>query len=152
MYDRILVPLDGSPTAEKVMPHAIAFARQFSASLVLLRVVEPDQNVYLAGKTDAGFSPVPLVPGEDLPHLEAEAKNYLAQMAGRLGAEGVTATYEVVRGSPARAIVEKAKAVDASLIAMTTHARGGIAHLLLGDTAEAVVRRSGRPVLLIHPQ
>lgn len=135
---KIVVPLDGSALAEAALPKAIEVAKATpGATVVLMRAAE-------AG----GFA-------SDL--IEAQitvvraAEDYLDAVATRVRAAGVTATTSVWYGAPAAAIVEVAEMTRADLIVMSTHGRSGLGRLLIGSVAEAVLRATHTPILLLRP-
>jgi nucleotide-binding universal stress UspA family protein len=137
---RIAVPLDGSPDAEAALAPAARLAAATGARLVLLRV-EP---LLFNTTVDRYVPDVRTIDAE----LERQAHQYLAEMQGRLPA-GVAADIAVLRGASTRTLADylEEKAVD--LVMMTTHGRGGVHRLVLGSTADRLVRL-GLPVLLIH--
>ena len=141
---RVLVPVDGSPMSESVIPVAKEFARQFGASLVLLRVITPPAMVYPG---EAMPSAQPLLEG-----IEAAANEYLDRLAVGVRNEGLKVDYEVVLGDATGAILQAADRHGADLIAMSSHGRTGVARLLMGSTADGVVRHSSRPVLIARPE
>ncbi len=125
---RILVPLDGSALAERVLPHVIELARHSEARIDLLR-------------TASGH-------GETESVTACEA--YLGGVAERLGAEGVgNVRTSVWEGDPVGAILKAARFRKVDLIVMTTHGRSGLGRLAVGSVAEAVLRRTRTPVLVI---
>jgi nucleotide-binding universal stress UspA family protein len=143
---RILLPLDGSPLAESIIPHAIRLGRAEHARFTLLRVVEP--LVLLA--------PAPFVTPTDLaPERTSEqvvqAEEYLDRVAERLRDEGAqVVTQVVVSERPAEAILEAAERSVADLIALSTHGRSGLSRLLAGSVADKVLR-GPRPILISRP-
>jgi nucleotide-binding universal stress UspA family protein len=137
----ILVPLDGSRLAESVLPAAEAFARRLHASFSLVHVIE--KNV------------PPTIHGER--HLTAvpEAASYLESIAARLrdaGAQVTCHVHEEQQENVALSIVEHADEIEATLILMCSHGRGGLRDLLFGSIAQQTLKRGQRSVLLIHPQ
>ena len=137
-FARILVPLDGSERSEIALAEAHPIALATGATIRLLRAV----NVF-----------VPLAPmgsglAFDQANQEAEvyAQRYLAEIAARYAGPPFETT--VVVGSAGHAVLEAAEAVD--LIVMVTHGRGGLPRLALGSVADAVVRGSGKPVMLVR--
>ena len=87
------------------------------------------------------------------PVLEAEessAADYLSGVEQRLRLKGVQVSSEHPEGDAAEVIVERAKALDVSLILMTTHGRGGLTRLVFGSAADAVLRHAACPVLLVR--
>jgi nucleotide-binding universal stress UspA family protein len=143
MYERILVPLDGSEGAETVLPFAENIAGPLDAELVLLRVVEPIAAVVGLGSGEVG--------GIDaLRNHQREAKRYLAELAERLGTKGLRVRTLAALGAPVTEIVTAAEAEKADLIAMTTHGRTGVRRLVFGSVAEGVLRGGAVPVLMFR--
>ncbi len=143
----IVLPLDGSPLAEEVLPHALALARGLDA------VVHPTWVIPVPIAVYAGLG---LHPGGDRHVLEAmkrAATEYVADIRKRLLAAGVAhVEYNALLGDPAVEIVALAERMPHSLIVMTTHGRSGMGRWVLGSVAERVVHHSKRPVLLVRPR
>lgn len=123
MYDRILVPLDGSRFAEEVIPHAAALAGREGTELALLRVAE-----------DASEEPA--------------ARRYVERLAAAHGAQALAVT---APGSVADVVLAEAGNTPATLVAITSRGRSGVLEALLGSVAQQVVRGAGGPVLVYHP-
>lgn len=143
--ERIVVPLDGSEVAEAVLPSATALGGLFGASYTLLRVVRPVFPGVL------GYEDVPqTVDPSVVEQLEADAKEYLASVAERMRGEGHRVETRVERGSSVPwAIVEASNDAGAG-VALGTRGRTGIERLLLGSTADKVIRAARAPVLLFR--
>ncbi|MCO5101000.1 MAG: universal stress protein [Burkholderiaceae bacterium] len=124
MYERILVPVDGSRFSEEVLPYAQSIARSTGAKLALMRVQERES-------------------GDD------DAARQLQGLADALKAEVRTVPG---RGNVAAAILEEAARVPGTLVAMTTHGRSGLAEAILGSVAHDVVRTGRDPVLVFRPR
>jgi nucleotide-binding universal stress UspA family protein len=139
MIRRILVPLDGSPIAERALPHAAAMARAFGAQVVLLQV--------LAAEKRAGRWPVD--PAE-WRLRRREAVVYLGVLATRLKEAGFKARGEVAEGNVEETIVGEAIAKKADLIVVSTHGRGGFSEFGLGGTAAKVLVSAGVSVLVVR--
>jgi nucleotide-binding universal stress UspA family protein len=143
MYKKILVPLDGSPLAEAVLPHVQALAKSEGAEIVLLRVaVTPDPNFFHRD------------PGEGrqiTDAIEKEALDYMETEVAKLQNEGTPVTYITRDGTIPDTILEVAEETHADVIAMSTHGRVGIPRLWKGSVAEEIVHASHIPVMLIHP-
>jgi nucleotide-binding universal stress UspA family protein len=137
MYERILVPLDGSALAEEALAHAVTMAELFQAELLLLRAVF-----------------VPTFPGIDssVAHRaeQAESEAYLARVASTLRSRGLHVRTLVRSGKAAETIVEYAIQQGVSVIVMATHGQQGVDRWPLGSIAEKVLRSMQIPVLLIH--
>jgi nucleotide-binding universal stress UspA family protein len=136
MFDRILIPLDGSMLAESVLIQVRRLLARRDAELILLRVVTLPPAV----EADAG---------EPLDLLWARATEYLQKVSGRLACEGLRVRCKVVEGFPANKILEVAKKEKASLIAMSTHGRTGLSRWVFGSVTEKVLRASPVPVLAV---
>jgi len=143
MYERVLIPLDGSELAETILPFAERIAGPLDAEVLLLSVVEPMSAV-------AGLAGGAVVGPDALFLRQMEAKKYLGEVAARLEAKGLRVRTLLGLGMPAGEIVEFAKAERADLIAMTTHGRSGLRRVVFGSVAEAVLRTAPVPVLMIR--
>ena len=146
--DHLLVPLDGSALAEKVLPIVEQAATSLKVPVTLFRAI--------AGYT---FSfPVPMPDGaaetstQILEAIAKDAVEYLSNQATALKAKGLEAVYRHAVGDPSEDLVKAADEVPASIIVMSTHGRGGMARAVLGSVADKVMRSSGRPVLLVPSQ
>jgi nucleotide-binding universal stress UspA family protein len=151
MYRRILVALDGSATAEQVLPHVEALAERFGSTVVLLRAVTPPERLMAAvvePGTGVGVDPETF---QNIGQAErADAREYLEKTAQRLEARGLSVDIEAPEADAADVIVARASEQDVDLIAMTTHGRGGLGRLIFGSVAEAVLRAAPCPVLLVR--
>ncbi len=132
---KILVPVDFSECSQKALQYAIPFARQFEAELALLHVLQP-------------FVPMPELPQVDFDSLE-DAKKELEALRQTIPSP-VDSRMVLRRGDPSYEIVSAAKELDIDLIILSTHGRTGMARVLLGSTAEKVVRHASCPVLVVR--
>lgn len=145
MLRSILVPVDGSPLAERALTVALDIARRAGGAVHLLRAHVP---LAIVGATAEGVFTQDMLAADDA--LRARASTYVTELAKRLGAEwGVRVEPRVADGSPAGLITETAEQVAADLIVMTTHGAGGFAPDWLGSVCDAVIRHSHRPVLAL---
>lgn len=142
MYKKILVPLDGSTTAEAVLPYVEAFAAGFKTAVELLSVI------------DIGAMTTHLAP-DRVRHLDSvvayEEKRctaYLEDVAKLFSGSG--AECRIVRGTPAEIILEGTHDDRDTLIAMATHGRSGPKRWLLGSVAEKVLRGTSLPLFLVR--
>lgn len=144
-YRRILVAVDGSPTSMKGLREAIRLAKDGRAQLLLLHVV----NEFYAFASLDGFAP-----GVDLvPALREGGQRILAKAKAAAEKEGIrakTLLRETLGGPAADSIVRDARRQRADLIVLGTHGRRGLRRMVLGSDAEAVVRSSPVPVLLVR--
>lgn len=145
MYARILVPVDGSETAKRGLEEAILLSKALGSALRLVHVVDDSA---LAMNPEAGIAAAPLV--EDFAENGREILEEARVQASKQGAQVEVALHENFTGRVANVIVEEAKTWRADLIVMGTHGRRGIRHAVLGSDAEAVVRASACPVLLVR--
>jgi nucleotide-binding universal stress UspA family protein len=145
MYQRILVPVDGSETSNRGLEEAMRLAKEHQARLRLFHVM--DLSV-IPGDSGAGFYL------ETLRHaLRQKGDMLLKEATAAAGAQGLNVEsrlHESFAGRPAEAIVREAESWAADLIVMGTHGRRGIDHFFLGSDAETVVRMSPVPVLLVR--
>jgi nucleotide-binding universal stress UspA family protein len=150
-YRQIIVALDGSELAERVLPHVASLAKQFGATLTLLRVVTPAEELLFEGTV---FEPVSMrrhaMLAETNRELRAEATNYLASVRDRLSNHGLTVECASPEGPASEVIVEQARVREADLIAMTTHGRGRLSRWVFGSVAEDVLRHSPCPVFVVR--
>lgn len=142
MYTRVLVPLDGSKTAEAIVPFVLEIAGPLDLEVVLVRVVVPIPPAVVEGIRNVAV--------EDVEARQAEAETYLSGVAAELRDRGVRVRTVVRRGDPVTEIASAARELEADLIAMTTHGRGGLGRLLFGSVAEAVLRTAELPVLMLR--
>jgi nucleotide-binding universal stress UspA family protein len=153
MYDHLLVALDGSEPAERVLEHAVALAGAFGSRVTLLRATEGPE-LLLAQTSAGGPSIGDVAPAMDpTPILEAEesaAEDYLKDVAERLRRANVSVETEHPEGEPASVIVERAAALGVSLILMTTHGRSGLGRVMFGSVADSVLRHAACPVLMVR--
>lgn len=144
-YRRILVAVDGSPTSMKGLREAIRLAKDARAQLFLVHVV----NEFYAFANLDGYAP-----GVDLvPSLREGGRRILAKAkaaADKAGVRAKTLMRETLGGPAADTIVRDARRQRADLIVLGTHGRRGLRRLVLGSDAEAVVRTSPVPVLLVR--
>ncbi len=136
----LLVPLDGSPYAERVIPLAAFVAHQFHASITLLSIVPQSALArWLVGRPEAGRA-----------SQEARA-TYLAQIARRIPADEVRVDTVVATGPVPQTIDDVAHERNADLIVLSTHGRSGVRRWLLGSTASAILHITTVPTLLVPP-
>jgi nucleotide-binding universal stress UspA family protein len=126
MYTRVMVPLDGSDLAQTALAHAIDMCRAFGATLVLLHVRDGRK-----GSPEA-------------------SRRYLEFVRKRHANTGIAIELAVREGPVAEAIVRAADEERIDVITMATHGRSGIQRVVYGSVAEAVLRSSAKPVLLVR--
>ena len=140
MYERILVTLDQSDLAEKALPHAVALAKAFGATIHLVSVVPVvDREVMHA----AGVA-------VDWQTRLAGAREYMGAVRKRVLAEDVEAEWDVCQGDVAEEILRYCEQQDCDLIVMSTHGRSGLGRWVYGSIADRVLRHAAVPVLLVR--
>ena len=156
MFERIIVPLDGSRLSAQSVPYAAEVAKRFDAEVILVRVLATSGLSLIspsAGEAKTAVSDI--IPQEtqmkDVDNA-SNAKRYLMNWAASLKAQGVKVSYQVTIGSPARSIMELAQAQQASLIVMMSHGRGAFRRAIMGSVADEILRRSALPVLIVRPK
>jgi nucleotide-binding universal stress UspA family protein len=146
-FRRIMVLLDGSALAESVLPHAQKLAIREGAELILLRAVDT-----LLAPNAMPYADIYRLDQATILRARTAAHTYLSAHAEQLRASGLTVHTQVCQGDePWQAILTAAEANAVDLIAMATRGQGGIARMLLGSTADKILRSCTLPVLLIHP-
>lgn len=143
MKKRILIPLDGSPFAERILAHLSTFGPSKNLDLILANVLESSRYY-------ATFGSESLLT-YDLSYWRSQAKEYLKMKAGELREMGHTVRTRLLKGDVAAALSDLAQAESVDLIAMTTHGRSGINRWVMGSVAERVLRSSSLPVFLVRP-
>ncbi len=142
-FKRIVVPLDGSTLAERILPRVLTLAKLEEAEITLLNVLVPHS-----------YSQKQIV-DSNLPWWDKDislAQTYLFRIAGKLRRNGVLVTTDIVIGdNVASAIGDFAGREKADLIAIATHGRGGLARMLRGSVADAVMHSSRLSMLVFKP-
>jgi nucleotide-binding universal stress UspA family protein len=146
-FDRILVPLDGSPLSETELDLAKGLAKLFDAELVLVRVVAYPVEIaspYLPHTVQMNQQIVD--------EAKSMAHRYLHDAAETLQTEGFRVrTFVNVDAQPGHAIARLAEEQEVDLVVMATHGRGGLQRALLGSTTDKVIRGVHVPVLVRRP-
>jgi len=147
MYQKIMVPLDGSELAECVLPHVETIVKSCGVKeVVFVRVVEP-------ASMPARYSDY-AIPEEDAKRIEERnrtmAKDYLDQLVSRLDYGRVKVKTEVLTGLVAETLADYPAKHGIDLIIMATHGRSGISRWVLGSVADRLLRSSHVPVLMVR--
>jgi nucleotide-binding universal stress UspA family protein len=145
MYQRILVPIDGSTTSLRGLDEAIRLAQLTGATLRLVHVV--DELKYVTG-----FETFATYDSDLVPLMEEAGEQILKQgreRAERAGIKAESVLFTSLAGRVSELVAEQAKAWNAELIVIGTHGRHGVGRALLGSDAEQVARIAPVPVLLV---
>lgn len=149
--ENLVVPLDGSALADKVLPHVTALSSAMGLNVILVRVTASADEYYLyvdissaAGiNTDRFYAYTQ--------EAEVPAARYLSQVKENLLKNGVKSVKErVVSGNSAISILDLVQETPNCLVALTTHGRSGVERWILGSVTDRLVRHSGQPVLVIR--
>ena len=155
VFKNVLVPLDGSELAERILAPATSLGGLVGSDYTLLRVVKPvhptlphSEGLSIAQLAGKILDDIEKLQGE----VRKEAEAYLAGVAQRLRAQALrVGTRIAVSDHPASAILQEAATCGADLVAIETHGRGGLSRLFLGSVADKVIRGSSVPVLVHRP-
>lgn len=144
MYHKILVPLDGSGRAEKILSHVEKLAADHNAQIDLLRVVQTTI-------VDDGYKNI--LYQESMAITEQamrEAERYLNDVAGKLRKKGLAVHVLTRTGTVVKAILDTALKENIDLIAMASHGRSGLGRVFYGSVAAGVIQHIDRPLLIIR--
>jgi nucleotide-binding universal stress UspA family protein len=151
MFNKILVPLDGSELAECIFPQVTNIATGYDSSgIVFLRVVEPFFDPAPGERDDGGHVYTRKEVQEIEQRNEGAAEEYLGQVINQIGLEPARMQSEVLGGNVAETIINYAKNSGIDLIIMSTHGHSGISRWTLGSITERVLHYSELPVLLVR--
>jgi len=146
VYKKILVPLDGSTRAEKIIPHIEMLAKCMQAQVILLRIYQVD------------YDQADMV-GHDPVFYEAIARNckedvlaYLNTIQEKLQTEGMVVRSFAEIGDIVSTILAIAEREGADLIAMSSHGRTGLARVFYGSVAAGLLHKIDRPLLLVRAE
>ena len=144
MYNKILVPLDGSKRAEAVLPHAMEMANRYGAEIIFLRVeelyvmLEWDEVVDLA-KCHEKFDT-----------RKKASESYLDQIKSEFRDKGIKTDTRVVYGPVVKSILTIAEEMDVGIIIMASHGLSGLPRTFYGSVTAGVLQKIDRPLLIIR--
>jgi len=143
MYHKILVPLDGSKRAEKILPHVEELARRYQAKVIFLQVVEyktvPTTEGAFINLTD-----------RELDQVKKRAEIHLKGIQGEFRGKKIESKAHVIYGPVVEGILNIAALEAVDLIALASHGRGGLARVFYGSVAAGLLHRVDRPLLIIR--
>jgi nucleotide-binding universal stress UspA family protein len=137
MYDRILVPTDGSVGSAHVALQAIDIAETYGATVHVLHVVDESLRTLVGSLSDEE-------------ELEDHGREVVGRIAGMARDHGLDVETAILNGDPAQRIVAYADEIDADLIVSGTHGRSGVERRLIGSVAERLVRQARCPVMTVR--
>lgn len=147
LLNRILLPLDGSKAGEGAVPYVQELISRLGSEVILFGVVPAGQHIRTVGGLD-----YILYPEQHLESVKAEAREYLNKVYRRLKRRKGRVRVELKVGDIAREIIEFAEENNASLIAISSHGRSGIAKWVFGSIAHKVLQISNTPVLVVRAE
>ena len=150
MFERILVPLDGSQVGEAALSHVERLVSKIvptvKTEVILFQVISSLSHYVIAGEASVQ---VPYTDSE-VAQIKRKVKEYLEKAGEGLRNMRVTTKTQVATGKAAEEIIKAADDLKADLIAMSTHGRSGLSLLTFGSITGKVLRTSSVPVLVIR--
>ena len=159
MFERVLVPLDGTAEGEAALTYGVAIAEKFGARVTLMHAYAGPQRQAtqlvmtqgMPGGPDGYIAPETVDAVTQAAREEkVEARGYLREQIAALRARGFVVDYVLVDKPTAEAITDEAVRTADTLVVMATHGRGGLGRIFFGSVADEVVRAGKTPVLLIR--
>lgn len=144
MFERILVPLDGSRFGSMAVQYATEIAQRYGAEVILMNAVVPAPIA--PGMVEVSVRSARL---ED-EHGILKVKRYLQRKTLEVTKQGVSCSYRLLIGQPVRSILHSCHKERADLVVMSTRGKGGLKRAVLGSVADQVTRESKIPVLLVQ--
>jgi nucleotide-binding universal stress UspA family protein len=151
MYQTLLVPLDGSPRAESILPHVEDLAKLFKSKVFFLQVVGPplqfvNPSLYETSiQTDVIHEYM-----TDFKRKQEEITAYLAGIQEVFQKKGIDTGIFVEQGAVVETIISVAQRVNADLIAIASHGRSGLSRVFYGSVAAGIMQKIDRPILIIR--
>ena len=150
MYERMLVPLDGSKVGEAALPYVEELVSKLAlgtkVEVTLFQVVSSLTHYVVAGEASA---PIPYTE-QEMQQIKKKAIDYLDKAGEGLRSKGAIVRTKVETGKAAEGIIKVADEINAGLIAMSTHGRSGFSRLTLGSVTDKVLRGGNIPVLVVR--
>jgi nucleotide-binding universal stress UspA family protein len=144
MYEKILVPLDGSSRAEAILPHVEEMAHCHNSQVLFLSVVDPAASL-------TGFEGLAMESSQKLIQEQVdEAEAYLAGKCGEFRQKNIETRTMVRYGAVVSTIIGVAEDENVDLIAIASHGRTGLARFFYGSVAAGILQQVDRPLLLIR--
>jgi nucleotide-binding universal stress UspA family protein len=140
MFNRMLLPMDRSPLAECVLPHAVALARAFESRVTLVNVLESADRPSWRRAVDPLTWRI----------RRGEAESYLGDVALRLQNAGVPTEKEVLEGHPAERIIEYSRKYDVPLIILSSHGQNGLSEWSVSSIVHKIIQRAHTSTMLVR--
>jgi len=153
MYEKIIVPLDGSKVGEAALPYVEDLVSKLSPEIevevTLLQVLSSVSHAVLSGPA---IVDVPYT-DKEIEQIKNNILDYLNKAGETLRSKGVTVTAKVAIGDTSEEIIKAAEEVNANFIAIATHGRSGLSRLAFGSITDKVLRREGNiPIIVVRAQ
>lgn len=146
MYERLLVPLDGSEFSEQVLPMAERFAKELALPIRLLHAIDPEHPSISQSLNERLFYI------HSAHHRGMHARAYVEPIRTRMVESGLDVSILVPQGDPGDAIVDEADKESGTLIVMSSHGRSGAFRWWTGSVADRVLHHANSPLLMIRPR
>ena len=151
MYEKILVPLDGSKVGEAALPFVEELVSKLQPALgkvevTLFQALSSLTHWVVAGEASA---PIPYTEKE-LEQIKQKARDYLDKAGEGLKSKGATVKIKLSVGSAAEEIIKATNEINADLVAMSTHGRSGLTRWAFGSVTDKVLRAGNVPVFLVR--
>ena len=143
MYHKILVPLDGSKRAEKILPHVEELAKRYKAKVIFLQVVE----YKTVTTTEGAFINLT---DQEFDQAKKQAETHLKGIQGEFREKNIESQTHVTHGPVVEGIINIAAQEGVDLIALASHGRGGLSRVFYGSVAAGLLHRVDRPLLIIR--
>jgi nucleotide-binding universal stress UspA family protein len=150
MYQTILVPLDGSVRAERILPHVENLAIQYKSKVIFLQVMEPLQIASPSMHMTSALTDTIKESLKDFNRRYEENNAYLSGRQGEFREKGIDVRKYVEQGPVVETIISVAQRENADLIAIASHGRSGMSRVFYGSVAAGVMQQIDRPILIIR--
>jgi nucleotide-binding universal stress UspA family protein len=149
MISKILVPSDGSKTAQKAARYAVDLAKQLKASIIIMSVIDIRSLIAQIAQTGSAAEPAIYTtePLED--YLKKAVERYAGEIKKLCDKSGVASKISIKMGHPVEEIVKEAKRVKANLIVMGSHGRSALSATVLGSVSYGVIHHDTSIAILI---
>jgi nucleotide-binding universal stress UspA family protein len=144
MYHKILVPLDGSKRADRILPHVEELAKRFKAKIIFLQVVEYKA---VTSTPEGAFINVS---EQELDQAKKQAEAHLKGIQGEFRGKNIESRTHVTYSPVVEGIINMASQEGVDLIALASHGRGGLSRVFYGSVAAGLLHRVDRPLLIIR--
>lgn len=150
MYQTILVPLDGSARAERILPHVENLAIHYKAKVIFIQVMEPLQIANPSLHVTSALTDTIKESLKDFNRRYEEINTYLSGRLGEFREKGIDVRKFVEQGPVVETVISVARRENADLIAMASHGRSGMSRVFYGSVAAGVLQQIDRPMLIVR--